>query len=337
MERMRVLYVNDVAYILETLAAELKSRGIRFDIAGRTSADLPRPRHSFPGTVARVQRSIRDHPGFDILHINYGLFGFFGFNSRKPTVLHFHGSDIRSGTGAKTRFANFVSKASMLRANRIWYSTTDLARYFVNGEFPHRYMPNPVSSSFYEKLLPFPDPPHVLFAIPLTRLKGADVGISAMRALVQKAPGLRISAFAHASDPEAKRLRAMIPEGVQFLSWTPHEAMSQLFAGASVIIGRLRLGSLGITELEAMASGRPLIANLEGHHQEVEQYYDNDPPLISCATHERVVDSILRCIKEESFARDIGSRAREWILRYHSAPVIADLYKAEYRDLLQAG
>src|SRR2546427_3957904 len=114
-------------------------------------------------------------------------------------------------------------------------------------------MPSPVADFFFTATPQVPPKPHVLFAIPLSRSKGAELAIEAMQVLADGTPDCRMPAFGFGiSDEEAVALRRRLPSSLRLLSWTPHQAMPQHLAEATIIVGQLGLGALGITELEAM-------------------------------------------------------------------------------------
>jgi len=224
--RLRVLFINDVAFVVSTLAQDLSKLGIDVAIAGHKPCDPALGRISFTNVCLQAGSTIAKKRTYDLLHINYGLFGFLGWASSKPVVLHLHGSDIRPGSLARLKIANLVSRLSTRRADRIWYSTTDLSAYLRGIEAPCTYMPNPVASVFFSIPRPPPDKPNVLFAIPLTPLKGAERGIEAMRLLAEELPELSLSAFGFGPDASAaESLRRRLPKSVHVLPWTPHEKM----------------------------------------------------------------------------------------------------------------
>jgi glycosyltransferase involved in cell wall biosynthesis len=195
-------------------------------------------------------------------------------------------------------------------------------------------MPNPVSSDFFAAGMSSTPSNMVLFAVPLTYLKGADVAVEAMRILKQRDPQIEIETFGY---PVVRReyadLRNKIPQGVIRKPWIPHAQMPAVMARARVVVGRFRLGSLGITELEAMASGRPLIVEQEVPLRGLTDYYRSSPPVISCANAGEIADAVEECLTNEPLAREIGIKERDWALQYHSPGIVAELYAQEYREL----
>ncbi len=332
--RLSVVCVNDIAFIVDSLGAELSRNGIDFRLIGRKPSDPSARRKGFLETALRINRSLRNQPDYDILHINYGLFGFFAFDTERPVVLHLHGSDVRRAASPKGRIVNLVSRVSMMRASSVWYSTTDLAPYFEGLDTPHRFMPSPVALPFFEVGLEPPESPHILFAVPLNRLKGAKRAIEAMQLLAEE-PGIHISAFAYdTKTPESVALRARIPKSVTQLPWTPHADMPALLGSASIVVGSMGVGTLGVTELEAMAAGRPLIVNRKEVSPFPSDSMDGAPVIYSDSASD-VRQSVAKILTDGAYARRLGQSSRAWALEHHSPRVVARLYAHEYRTLVE--
>jgi len=336
---LKVSFVNDVSFVVETLIPELERLGVRTRLVGRRPADPSLRRGPYWKALFQAKSEIRRLRPYDIIHINYGLFGPVALGEAAAAVLHFHGSDIRSAPHPRNRLAQLVSRLSMHLADRIWYSTPDLQPFFRDMRIPHRYMPNPVSPGFLGVPEGPPEIREVLFAIPLSILKGAEAGIEAMRLLVRQRPDILVSAFGFGPNPtEAALLRRHIPPSVRLLPWTPHSDMPLVFSRASIVVGQLGGlgGILSITELEAMASSRPLVIGGQRKLTELESYYSEDPPLLSCRSPQDVVDTILALVDDPVSLRELGERGRKWITRYHSSSVVASHYVREYRLLLES-
>ncbi len=98
--------------------------------------------------------------------------------------------------------------------------------------------------------------------------------------------------------PEEPTLRAMAGPTVEFLGWQPDEALPGLYAGAKAF---LFCGEedFGITPLEAMASGTPVIAYAKGGALETVVGRDDDPdgrPRTGRFFTEQTVEALLEAI-----------------------------------------
>ena len=92
---------------------------------------------------------------------------------------------------------------------------------------------------------------------------------------IQAAAGLGRRLKVVGKGPELERLRAMAGDRVEFLGWQPDEALPELYAKARAFIFPGE-EDFGITPLESMASGRPVIAY--GRGGALETVTDLDDP-----------------------------------------------------------
>ncbi len=111
--------------------------------------------------------------------------------------------------------------------------------------------------------------------------------------------------------------------------------MPVVLASVDVVVGGLRLGALGVTELEALATGTPVIASVRGDLPQVEPYYRSSPPVLPSVTPQSVVDQVTEMISNRDSLVAVGMKGKEWVREYHSADRVAALYESEYRSLLE--
>ncbi len=108
--------------------------------------------------------------------------------------------------------------------------------------------------------------------------------------------------------------------------------MPELLAGYSVVVGQLRLGIMGVLELEALASGRPLIMHFDAKTYAEESYYREMPPITTVADPRATAEAIIHLTAETSDAPRIAARSRTWATQYHSAATVAMLYRDAYEQ-----
>jgi len=97
--------------------------------------------------------------------------------------------------------------------------------------------------------------------------------------------------------PDADRLRARAGPTVEFLGWRDDEAVAELYAGCRALVFPT-MEDFGITPLEAMAAGRPVIAfGVGGARETVIEPGGADPPtglFFARQTAEDLIDALER-------------------------------------------
>ncbi|MEP0951021.1 MAG: glycosyltransferase [Paracoccaceae bacterium] len=133
------------------------------------------------------------------------------------------------------------SKFVAQRVNKFWNRTAEILNPPVDLS---RFTPNSAPDDFY------------LFVSELVPYKRADLALEAFRELGAK---LRIVG----SGSELKHLQADAPDNVEFLGRVSNEELNSLYANCRALIFPGE-EDFGIVPLEAMASGRPVIAYGKG-------------------------------------------------------------------------
>jgi glycosyltransferase involved in cell wall biosynthesis len=99
---------------------------------------------------------------------------------------------------------------------------------------------------------------------------------------------------------------------VHFARPVPHEEIGALLAQFDIVIGQMQQGSLGLSELEAMAAGRPLITGIDSSF-----YPEDPPPVIAAANAEAIADAVERLKDDEAELARLSREGREWVRRNH--------------------
>jgi len=333
----RVLFVNDMSFVVETLVPDLVSLGIDVQLIGRRAEDPSLVRRPFARQAVSSLLAVFKSKPHDIIHVNYGLFGFLAIpDFRSAAILHIHGSEIRPSNNWRIRFANLVSVTFSKVVDSIWYSTPDLREHLREVGLTPTFMPNPIPPQFFRTQEPVLQEDRILFAIPLSMEKGADIAIDAVRILQQRLPGVKITALGWGPYPtEAMALRARMPDGVELLPWMKRDEFSRTIANSTVVVGQLRLRILGNVELETMALGRPLVAGLKDELYRSEPYYDTPPPILQAVGAEEVAQHVEGVIADTASARLMGMKSHDWVLRHHAAEHVARMYRDAYEKLSQ--
>jgi glycosyltransferase involved in cell wall biosynthesis len=215
--------------------------------------------------------------------------------TRRKSVLHFLGSDIRGKTREQLRYARgadarIVGSYDALR----WVPD---AHVVPPGLDLREYTPAPVEDR---------GRPVVVHAPSSRRRKGTDHVVAACEGL----------------DVELD-----IVEGVR------HDEARRRYERADIVVDQLNAGWYGIFALEAMALGRPVLSYLRPEAvQETERAVGVDVPIVP-VTKETLRERIAELAESPERRRQVGAASRAYVERVHDADQGADRLLEIYRSL----
>lgn len=318
-DRPRALHVNDVAGVATTLVATARARGLAWELRrippGRGAAApvvAARRALDLAGAVGPLART-------DVAHLHYGVTGYYGWVTRRPVVLHLHGTDVR--VDARSRWLGPVVRAAVRRANLVLVATPDLLDLARDLRDDAVHLPNPVPDALFAASTATPDPAgprrgtRVVLNMRWDDAKGGTSLVTAARALV--ADGLDVVGLdwgTYAADARAA--------GVRLVPLQDAAGFRALLAGADLVIGQQRAGALGISDLEALALGRPLVAHVRGDEPVVRS---EEGSLVD------VVRATLAAGPDDSPAARAARTA--WVREHHGAGGVLDRLLGLYASL----
>jgi len=337
---MKVLHIGDTAGVALTLTRGLGALGLEASLLL-----MPKPGDSFPVdepcvevlrsplralTHARLAvRLLTRYRDCDILHA-HSLYNIPLMLVNKPTVSHFHGSDLRESAAEDSLIGRLLRRA-MRRAGKIVVSTPDLLHNLKEFGIPAEkcvFLPNPID---VEKFRPGRSP--VNFAEEGTiklfhptrfqKIKGNEKLLHAYGQLQDKYPlSLHLIRFPKYS-PELDRILALIKElrlkRVNFLSPVEHSRMADYYNAADIVMGQFSPYMVELVSLEAGACAKPVVTSLI----ENDSSYPEFPPFRHAFTVKEIVESIIWMIDHRNLWEEIGNRNREWVVRHHAAEKIS--------------
>jgi hypothetical protein len=306
---IRVLHVNDVAGVASAAVASAQAHGLPWrlwTLPAVRGAAVPVKAWRRARELARFRAAGR---AADVLHVHYGLFGYYAWSVRRPYLLHLHGTDVRGNLNSSA--LRPLVLAAIRHAGAVAYSTPDLAPEVQALRPDATWLPAPLSPDVNAAEVGMRPPaaaPRIAFASRWDPVKGLDRQLPLARDLRRAYPGAEIVGIdwgtgASSAAAAGVTLAPMLP-AAEFRAW---------IASADIVVGQLASGALGVADLEAMALGRPLIARFT-HAGD----YGTDAPLWNT---ERIdpMAAVADILADPQCASTRCADARAWALAHHGA------------------
>jgi len=160
------------------------------------------------------------------------------------------------------------------------------------------------------------DEGYYLIVSALVPYKRVDLAIQAFNELGEKL-------LVVGSGPESKRLRSIANRNIQFLGWQNDLELSRLYAGCRALIFP-GVEDFGIVPLEAMASGKPVIAFGKGGA--LETVVDDSPSASGIFFHEQSVSAL-----KDAVAQFSSSKFDPFMIRSHAERFARPQFKERIR------
>lgn len=279
----------------------LRSRGIdaklvvfnRYRLHPEADVDLGRHGGFVRQQLTQWRAFARLAPRTDIFHFYFGLtlvpksvqFPLLRA-MRKPSVMHFLGSDIRGRPKDDLRWAR--------RAGAVVVGSYDAIRWVPEAHV----IPPGIDVSSIEPSPPVDrEHPVVLHAPSSRSRKGTDEVVAAAQKL-----GLNLE----------------LVEGVD------HRAAFERYRAADLVVDQLNAGWYGMFAIEAMALGKPVVAFLhEEATRRTEEAFGIEVPIVH-ATKETLAEVLQRLVSDPAELQRIGAASRAYVERVHDLSVVGD-------------
>jgi glycosyltransferase involved in cell wall biosynthesis len=328
---MRILHVNDVSSVGSILTDASNGRDALFQPTLRKnvgSGVIGSARFAMgrAADVARLRRAATT-TNDTIVHVHYATFAHLAELALLPFSLHVHGGDVRIDRRGVVR--RFLVDRALGRASVVVVSTPDLIAPVRLLRPDARYIPNPMPLLPMRRQRDETSAPRLIVLSKMDYLKGWPRQLEILEALRAAIPNLEIHFFDRGQLPDGERreLAARASAlGAQPLQVVPRAQFLELLASFDVALGQQEVGALGMSEMEAMSSGVPIIADVAAHRQA-----GYDPPVLPVDQPE-----LLRDLLSNSAAlAAAGKNGREYIRAVHDpSTVLAALTRAVYREQL---
>jgi glycosyltransferase involved in cell wall biosynthesis len=183
---------------------------------------------------------------------------------------------------------------------------------------------------------------YILFVGRLVEQKGVDHLLRAFVHVQKRFPELRLLIVGDGpckTTYENLATSMLISEKVTFDGWKRSGAeLSEIYRGASVVIVPSIYEPFGMTALEAMACGRPVVASKTGGLKEIIQHgvtgYLAEP-----GDHLDLAQWIIRLLARRELQQELGKNAARFIHEstHYKWPAIASKYVGFYQELIRDG
>jgi glycogen synthase len=182
--------------------------------------------------------------------------------------------------------------------------------------------------------LPF-DPPVLFCSARIEPEKGLDLLLSALPALLQEFPGLRLRVAGNGTaldDLVAQAGREGVADSVEFLGWRSPDEIPGLVDEATIVLVPSRREGFGMIALEGMIGARPVVAANIGGLPEV--LGDDGGILVEPESPAALAEGIAGLLRDPARAREVGLAARKRAQAVFPLRRCVDAHERLYRSLV---
>jgi glycosyltransferase involved in cell wall biosynthesis len=323
---LKVLHVNDVAYVAQYLVNGLTDLGVEAffyqPTVGTYRATILK-RFLMPITRTRESLHLRylvKSQDIEIIHVHYASFAYMPMITGLPYILHCHGSDINRDLH-RPGLRQLIIKA-LNRAQIVFCSTPNLVPLIKPYRTDVIFLPNPIDTNLFHPIRTDNTNIYQLLSISkLDRAKGINQIIDTIKLVWEMKPDAKIGMFSFGNEAEFIRdFQELNKSKLILLPFTKHDEMPNVINSYQAILGQQDMvgKALGVSELEAMASGKPVICPF-GYSD----YYQIPPPILQSNNAEEACNHALDLINDSEKRSNLGEKSREWILEQHSIETIS--------------
>jgi glycosyltransferase involved in cell wall biosynthesis len=308
----RIALVHDVAGVAATQAQILRGAGHEVEHiqmpqfgAGWSwlakALTLPIRLLLYLPVVLRLRRG-----RYDVIHIHWVPRGIVGLLAGRPFLIQAHGSDLHVELNVPGVFR--LNRRVLESARTIFYVTPNLEPYVHRFHDKLCYLPNPIDlRSGPAAAAPPASVRSIVIFMRLDPVKGVRYVFPALRHL---AASMEVTALAWG--PLTHELTRRYGDVVRFVPPVPHEKVGRFLAQFDLVVGQMEQGALGLSELEAMAAGRPLICGINR-----DLYPGDKPPVVSSYSADELIEQVEVLKNDSRRLENLSREGRAWVRRNH--------------------
>jgi glycosyltransferase involved in cell wall biosynthesis len=330
---LRILHINNIADVANTIAAAQR------ELLGhetRVINIIPQqnPIQRFGKLITLLERirlvlkARREIISFkpDVVHLHFATSAIWMLGVNAKFVVHAHGSDVRLKKGDYLR--KIINYLGLRCADILIYATPDLEAHAKLYGKPCFYVPNPIDSMSFRcdsnEFRKVGARKVFLFAIP-SAIKGFEVASAALSLLLMKLPDLRITIFMN--DVSKAFFDKNSYPSVCLINTVKQDSISRLICDHDVIVGQFKLGSFGVSELQAMSCGKPVICNGKYSFPS-----SDSPPHFQAENSDQIISHLEYLLAApDDILKVIASRSVDFIHMNYSLSNIMNTIEGLYR------
>jgi glycosyltransferase involved in cell wall biosynthesis len=326
---VKILHVREIANVAATLVEGLRRLGHEAELnpmrTRRSEGALEVTGVPARFVEARRINSYIHRSSFDVIHLHWAYMGWMGILGNYPYFLHCHGSDLRRNLGWP--FLNWLTRRALEKAQRVFYSTPDLRRSATQVRKDAVFIPNPIDlNRFRPAEASNGKNVRILLMSRFEAVKGPEKALAMIRELRRREPRVQVDAF----DWGIARSRFADPALMNLIPTVPYASMPELLSRYDILIGQFKLGIVSMSELEAMACGKPVLCFFN-----YPEAYDEPPPVFSTRDHREGADIISRLVEDNQLRKEAGEKGRAWVEQHHDFVRVAKLVEGHYQEILE--
>jgi len=311
--------------------------------------NFPRAKYQLPGFFAAMAAAVwRNVPDVDLVHAHWvepAFLSMLATGRRRPVVISVHSlkpkrSRLHAWTLRRADRVLFNSNYTLGQAREKGYACR--AQVVYQGYDEALFGPQPRTGAARRALGVPDDAPLVVALGRMIEVKGLHVLAEAANTILRSRPTAHL--VIAGDGPERKRIQAIVdaspfqsrihlPGALPRAQVARLHADADLFVNPGVVDSRGRAEGLGITTLEAMASGLPVVGSRVGGITET--IFDGETGvLVPPGDAKALAAAVGQLIDDPATRRRMSLRAREIARERFTWPALAGQVAGVYREVL---
>ncbi len=307
---------------------------------------LPFLTSSFLNLQVRVRHT-------DIIHSQWGFpSGLISsiIKTKKPHIISVHGVEVilaKKMWFMRAPLVKTFQKADLIIANS--HFTTQKILSLGKIDTPVKIIPSGVDTTIFKpgsmetarKHLHLDNQPTILFVGRLIERKGVHVLIRAIKAVKEQIKDVKLLIVG--GGPEKNRLLGLcdkldLKENIHFCGRVPSEHLPDYYKACDIFVNPSIMDKAGDTEglgvsiLEAMASGKPVIVSKVGGITTILGYKGSIG--VPYGDTDKLSKRVIELLEDPSQRKNISQQAIETIQQHFSWPRLAEKFENAYKSIL---